>query len=95
MTKTLADKNYPEDTDGVCRVAVIPIRKAPQEQSEMISQLLFGEYYCIEETMEKWLKITTLFDHITGWIDRKFFQEAGLENGMKEPDAACSLFQNS
>jgi hypothetical protein len=32
--------------------------------------------------MEKWLKITTLFDHYTGWIDRKFFQEADLEKGM-------------
>ncbi len=82
MTKTLADKNHPEGTPGVCKVAVIPIRKAPQEQSEMISQLLFGEYYKIEEIMEKWLKITTLFDHYTGWIDRKFFQEADLQKGM-------------
>ena len=82
MTKTLADKNHPEGTTGVCQVAVIPLRKAPQEESEMISQLLFGEYYYIEEIMEKWLKITTLFDHYTGWIDRKFFQEAGLQKGM-------------
>jgi hypothetical protein len=82
MTKTLADKNHPEGRPGVCMVAVMPIRKAPQEQSEMISQLLFGEYYITEEIMEKWLKITTLFDHYTGWIDRKFFQEADLEKVM-------------
>lgn len=82
MTKTLADKNHPEGTPGVCKVAVIPIRNAPQEQSEMISQLLFGEYYKIEEITEKWLKITTLFDHYTGWIDHKYFEEADLQKGM-------------
>ena len=49
MTKSSADKNHPEGKTGVCRVAVIPIRKEPQEQSEMISQLLFGEYFNIEE----------------------------------------------
>lgn len=79
MTKNLTDKNHPEGKSGVCRVSVIPIRKAPKEQSEMTSQLLFGEYYNIEEIMENWLKITTHFDHCTGWIDRKFFQEADLE----------------
>jgi gamma-D-glutamyl-L-lysine dipeptidyl-peptidase len=83
MTKILADKNLPEVIHGVCMVAFVPIRKSPQEQSEMISQLLFGECYMIEESMETWLKITTLFDHYTGWIDRKFFKETNLEKGAK------------
>jgi hypothetical protein len=83
MTKTLTDKNHQEFTPGVCRVAFIPIRIAPQEQSEMISQLLFGENYIVDGILEKWLKITTLFDHCTGWIDRKFFQEAGFEKGTE------------
>ena len=83
MIKTLADKNHPAGTPGVCMVAVIPVRKAPKEQSEMISQLVFGEYYNIDETMEQWLRITNLFDHFSGWIDRKFFQEAGLVKGME------------
>ncbi len=85
MTKSSADKNHPEGTTGVCMVAVIPIRKEPQEQSEMISQLLFGEYFNIEEIIEKWLKITTHFDHFEGWIDRKFFHEAILEKEMENP----------
>jgi len=85
MTKTAADKNHPEGTTGVCRAAFIPIRKAPREQSEMISQLLFGEYFHIAETLEKWLKITTRFDNYTGWIDRKFFHEAHHEKGMDNP----------
>jgi gamma-D-glutamyl-L-lysine dipeptidyl-peptidase len=82
MTNSLADKSLPAGTSGICLVAFIPVRKAPQEQSEMISQLLFGEYYYLEEIKDKWLKVNTLFDHFTGWIDRKFFREANLENGM-------------
>jgi hypothetical protein len=82
MTKSSAVKKHPEGTTGVCRVAVIPIRKEPKEQSEMISQLLFGEYFDITGIIEKWLKINTHFDHFTGWIDRKLFKEANLEKGM-------------
>jgi gamma-D-glutamyl-L-lysine dipeptidyl-peptidase len=85
MIKSSADKNNPEGTTGVCKVAVIPIRKEPQEQSEMISQLLFGEYFIIEKIIEKWLKITTRFDHFEGWIDRKFFHEAIVEKEMEYP----------
>jgi gamma-D-glutamyl-L-lysine dipeptidyl-peptidase len=83
MTKTLTNKNHPEGSSGVCMVSFIPMRKAPREQSEMISQLLFGEYYRIEESMDKWLKVTSLFDHITGWIDRKFFREADMQQGTE------------
>jgi gamma-D-glutamyl-L-lysine dipeptidyl-peptidase len=81
MTKSLDDKEDPEKSSGICMAAVIPVRHSPREQSEMINQLLFGESYFIEEYLEGWLKITSLFDHITGWIDRKFFREAELENG--------------
>jgi gamma-D-glutamyl-L-lysine dipeptidyl-peptidase len=79
MTNSLADKNLSQGSSGICMVALIPVRKAPQEQSEMTNQLLFGEYYHIEELMDKWLKVKTRFDPYSGWIDRKFFREAGLE----------------
>jgi hypothetical protein len=84
MTKSLDNKNQPDDKAGVCMVAVVPIRKAPEEQSEMISQLLFGEYYIVEEISSKWLKINTVFDHYTGWIDRKFFHKDGTEDGIND-----------
>jgi gamma-D-glutamyl-L-lysine dipeptidyl-peptidase len=82
MTNSLADKNLPAGKTGICMVAFVPVRKAPREKSEMISQLLFGEYYYLEEITDKWLKINTLFDHYTGWIDRKFFREARLTKGI-------------
>ena len=60
---------------GITLQSVIPMRREPQEQSEMVSQLLFGETYCVEEVREKWLRITTSYDHYPGWIDRKLFRE--------------------
>lgn len=82
MTKSLEDNTCQEGSPGICKVAVIPIRNEPREQSEMISQLLFGEYYIINEIRDRWINITSHFDHYTGWIDRKFFQEASFDLSM-------------
>ena len=35
----------------------------------MVSQLLFGERFSIVESSGTWLRIETLFDAYTGWID--------------------------
>ena len=32
---------------GICKLAVIPLRKEGNDQSEMVSQVLFGEYFKI------------------------------------------------
>ena len=60
---------------GICRLSVIPVRLEPKDQSEMVSQLLFGEFYEVLETANQgnWLKIRNYFDHYEGWIDRKQF----------------------
>ncbi len=56
---------------GICRLAVIPVRSAPSEPSEMVTQLLFGEHYGVLEVSEnsKWIKIENHFDGYQGWID--------------------------
>ena len=56
---------------GICTNTLIAIRKEPSEQTEMVTQLLFGETYSIIETQEKWVKITSLIDNYEGWIDAK------------------------
>ena len=58
---------------GVIRLSVVPIRKEPSDASEMISQLLFGEHYKVEEVSEneKWVRVVNAFDQYEGWIDRK------------------------
>lgn len=58
---------------GISMLSIIPIRKEPREQSEMVSQLLFGECYQVLIIEDHWLKILTQFDHYMGWINRKLF----------------------
>lgn len=58
---------------GICNLSVVPMRAEPKELSEMVSQVLFGEWFEIIEWAEKWVKITTSLDNYTGWIGRTQF----------------------
>lgn len=62
---------------GICNLALIPIRAEPNELSEMVSQLLFGETFEIVEWVEKWAKVVTTNDSYSGWISRLQFTMLG------------------
>ncbi|NCD69979.1 C40 family peptidase [Mucilaginibacter agri] len=53
---------------GISNLAIVPMRKEAREQSEMVSQLLFGEVYEIMERTEKWARIIAAHDGYEGWI---------------------------
>ena len=53
----------------ICTYSCIALRAAPSHTSEMVSQLLFGERFSITESSGTWLRIETLFDHYSGWIN--------------------------
>jgi len=56
---------------GISEISVIPMRIEPNDRSEMISQLLFGETFQILEKLEKWSFVKSTFDNYDGWIDNK------------------------
>lgn len=60
---------------AIANLSMIPVRKEPAEQSEMVTQVLFGEHYKIIEETEKWNRIEMAFDGYIGWIDRKMVFE--------------------
>lgn len=60
---------------GICNLSVVAIRVEPKHQSEMGSQLLFGETYEILEKSNQWLKIKTSFDNYIGFIQKEHFLE--------------------
>ena len=62
---------------GICNLAIVPIRAEASDKSELVSQLLFGEAFELNEWKEKWVKITTATDNYTGWIDRLQFTMLG------------------
>jgi hypothetical protein len=49
-------------------LSVVPMRKEPSHRSEMVSQLLFGEYAEILEEQDQFLKVKCLYDDYEGWV---------------------------
>lgn len=56
---------------GICNLAIIPLRIEPNDRSEQVSQVLFGEHFEILEQLKQWFKIRLEFDGYQGWIDSK------------------------
>ena len=56
---------------GISLLSVTPIRFEPNDRSEQVSQLLFGELVEIIKENEKWFQIKMLYDNYEGWMDKK------------------------
>lgn len=56
---------------GINVFGVLPMRAADSECAEMISQLLFGEFFQVLEIRERWCYINSFLDDYKGWVDRK------------------------
>lgn len=56
---------------GITHLSVIPVRKDPTDQSEMVTQLLFGDAFKVIEQKGNWHRIVNAFDYYEGWIDSK------------------------
>lgn len=58
----------------ICTNVFVPLRSAPAHQSEMLSQILFGEKYHIIDKSGSWIKVVTTYDNYKGWIDSSHIQ---------------------
>ena len=63
----------------ICENVFVPLRSGPSHKSEMLSQVLFGEKYSVIDKAGNWMKIETLFDKYTGWIDMDHLQHSADE----------------
>lgn len=64
---------------GICTVSVAAIRAEQSHQSEMTSQILYGETVDILEKSAKFIKIKMHFDGYEGWIDAQQIAEISEE----------------
>ncbi|HIP47366.1 MAG TPA: hydrolase Nlp/P60 [Lutibacter sp.] len=62
------DETY-EATYAVSYLSVLPLRAEPSHRSEMVSQILFGEYLKVLETREEWSYIQLEQDTYKGWVE--------------------------
>ena len=58
---------------GICNLSIVPVRIQPADASEMVTQLLYGEYFKVLEERGKWSRIRIAFDSYEGWIDNRQF----------------------
>ncbi len=64
---------------GICNLSIISLRFDPNDKSEMISQVLFGEYFKVLEKRDRWSRIRIAFDKYEGWLDNKQYIEITVE----------------
>ncbi|GAA3569543.1 C40 family peptidase [Snuella lapsa] len=60
---------------GICSLSVVPLRNEPMDSSELVSQVLYGDYFKVLEQRKNWSKIRLAFDNYEGWIDNKQYIE--------------------
>ncbi len=62
---------------GIVLLSIVPVRAEKSDASEMVNQLLFGEFVDIleKEDASSWVKIRSLFDGYEGFIDKKQIEE--------------------
>ncbi|MFM7824385.1 MAG: SH3 domain-containing protein, partial [Bacteroidota bacterium] len=53
-------------THGICHLTVVPLRKEASHQSEMVSQILFGEHFEVIEKSGDWFRIVVAYDYYQG-----------------------------
>ncbi len=64
---------------GICHLNCIALRKDPSDQSEMLSQILFGETFKVLVSEGEWIKIHLDYDFYEGWVHRKQIEELNNE----------------
>ena len=60
---------------GIANLSIVPVRTDAKEQSEQVTQILFGETFVIIERRKDWYHIKTEFDKYEGWIDVKLVKQ--------------------
>jgi len=71
MHSTLPDSPPHPDHTFLAAQSLVPVRKDPDENAPLETQILFGQSLICLDKQPKWLLIRNLEDGYEGWIDRK------------------------
>lgn len=67
---------------GICTLSIVPVRSLPDDASEMVTQLLYGDNFKILDERGKWSRIRIAFDSYEGWISNS--QVSKIEEELYE-----------
>ncbi|MCV6629430.1 MAG: C40 family peptidase [Flavobacteriaceae bacterium] len=60
---------------GICNLGIVAIRSFPSQESELGSQLLYGDHFKILEQRKYWSRIRVEFDGFEGWVSKDQYLE--------------------
>lgn len=72
-------------THGICNLSIVPVRVTSSDESEIVSQLLFGDYVTVLEKGDPWIKIKNNADNYEGWVDFKqlaYISKSDFDTGI-------------
>ena len=78
---------------GISHLGIIPMRKENSHQSEMVSQVLYGEFYKLIEKKKNWVKIRLEWDGYEGWIDQNQVHQISQKILTKLPNPLSKSLQ--
>ncbi|HEY9185644.1 MAG TPA: C40 family peptidase [Salegentibacter sp.] len=76
---------------GVCHLSIVPLRSSASDESEMVTQILYGEYFKILEERAQWSRIRVAFDNYEAWISNKQFLKIQEEQYLNLKSAKPKL----
>lgn len=59
---------------GLAAKSLVPVRKEPNETTEMVNQLLFGEKVNVLENFKEWYRVESTLDSYPGWVDSRLIE---------------------
>lgn len=65
---------------GICTLNAIPVRRESNNQSEMVTQILFGETFVVTDIDDKWIRIVLDFDSYEGWVTKNQIVELNKDD---------------
>ena len=78
---------------AICLLSVVPMRKEAAHRSEMVSQLLFGEYVSISDERDDFVYVKRLYDGYEGWVQANQLQ-AVKDNEIYETEFFTNGFSS-
>ncbi|GAA4270030.1 C40 family peptidase [Hyunsoonleella aestuarii] len=64
---------------GICNLSIVPLRFEPSDKTELVSQILYGDFFKVLEYRKSWSKIRLAFDKYEGWVDNKQYLQISEE----------------
>jgi len=74
------------NTHAICQLTICPLRASASDESEIVSQLIFGDYVTILTDSKPWVQVRNEADGYEGWVDfkqLKFISKADFKKGTE------------